>query len=150
MTRVFFNKLVKCPFKIKIVEKVVRSAGRFEKKISEEVEVNIIGDEEMKGLNSCYRNKRKTTDVLSFAWKESAFGPKKVAGLGQIFISYPRLKKQAKERGVKIQEELARLLTHGLLHLTGYDHKLAKDGRRMAAKENEILDYAFKQNDKKF
>lgn len=139
MTRVFFKKLVKCPIKAKTVEAVVHSAARFEKKVREEVEINIIGDKEMKNLNSQYRDKRKTTDVLSFAWKESVFGHVKESGLGQIFISYPRLKRQAKERGAKDEEELARLLAHGLLHLVGYDHKLAKDRRRMTAKENKIL-----------
>lgn len=132
------------------METVANAAEKFEKKVRGEVEVNIIGDKEMEGLNSHYRGKCRTTDVLSFAWTESVFGAGEKEELGQIFISYPQLKRQAKEQGVKDAEELARLLIHGLLHLVGYDHKEAEERKKMVFKEDKIIKYALSAVHKKF
>jgi len=80
--------------------------------------VNIIltDDESMADLNLKYRDRKGSTDVLSFPFDEENF-------LGEIYISVDRARVQAAQWGVKFESELRRLLAHGLLHLLGYDHQ---------------------------
>ena len=96
--------------------------------IKEEVSLVFIGDAKMKELNKKYRGKNKTTDVLSF--KE----------LSEIFICLSVAKKQAKLLKTGLKSELTRLLTHGIVHLQGYDHaKSAREAERMFEVEEKIL-----------
>jgi probable rRNA maturation factor len=86
-----------------------------------ELSIVLASDPQIKRLNKLYRNKDKPTDVLSFPIGE------KVNGwliLGDIVISVDTAKRQAKELGYSLEEELKRLLVHGLVHLLGYDHEL--------------------------
>lgn len=120
-----------------LINNIVRKSNRAERKITGVVEVNIISDKEMRRLNSVWRKKEKTTDVLSFAWDEE----KKVGGnlLGQIFISYPQVKKQASVAKVAVTEEFVRVLVHGLLHLAGYDHKKPSQAKKMFKMQDKII-----------
>jgi probable rRNA maturation factor len=81
-----------------------------------------VGDREIHKLNSSYRNKDKPTDVLSFSQLEGELGMPPES-LGDVVISLDTSKKQAKEYGVTIPEEILRLLVHGVLHLCGFDHE---------------------------
>lgn len=121
---------------LEIVSLAQKISG-FEKKIKGDVEINIVGEKEIKSLNKKYRNKNKVTDVLSFAWQED----KKIKSnfLGQIYICLPQIKRQAKEYNVTIKEEFKRMLIHGLLHLVGYDHQIDKDEKKMFALQDKIL-----------
>jgi len=86
-----------------------------------ELSIALVSDTQIKRLNKLYRNKDKPTDVLSFPIGE------KVNGwliLGDIVISVDTAKRQAQELGYSLEEELKRLLVHGLVHLLGYDHEL--------------------------
>jgi probable rRNA maturation factor len=86
-----------------------------------ELSIVLVSDAQIKRLNRLYRNKDKPTDVLSFPIGE------KVNGwliLGDIVISVDTAKRQAQELGYSLEEELKRLLVHGLVHLLGYDHEL--------------------------
>jgi probable rRNA maturation factor len=86
-----------------------------------ELSIVLVSDAQIKRLNKLYRNKDKPTDVLSFPIGE------KVNGwliLGDVVISVDTAKRQAKELGCSLEEELKRLLVHGLVHLLGYDHEL--------------------------
>jgi len=79
---------------------------------------------EMKRLNQTWRGQNKITDVLSFA--ESDVQEDFLTDddfWGEIIICYPQLIRQAKEFGVSLKEELARVLIHGLAHLAGYEHE---------------------------
>ena len=93
-------------------------------------------------MNSNFRGKNKPTDVLSFPLREGIGG--KVAGnaLGDIVISLETTKRQAKELGATIKEELLRLLIHGLLHLLGYDHEGVSPAkaRKMQEKEQTLFE----------
>jgi probable rRNA maturation factor len=82
------------------------------------VEVSILfcGDRRMRALNRRYRRKDRPTDVLAF--------PAEADGLlGDIVISLPYASRQAKRRGEPVSREIDRLLLHGFLHLSGYDHE---------------------------
>lgn len=69
---------------------------------------------EIQKLNSDFRNKNKPTDVLSFEGDGDY--------LGDIVISVEKARVQAKEFSCSLTEEIARLIVHGFLHLSGYDH----------------------------
>ena len=110
---------------------------------SAELGIMFVGDQRMRGLNRRYRGKDRTTDVLAFAMREaftphaSRFTPDM---LGDVVISVPTAWRQAKEAGRSLDEELAWLLVHGILHLCGYDHERSeKEARRMHRRERMIL-----------
>ena len=110
---------------------------------SAELGILFVGDQRMRGLNRRYRGKDRTTDVLAFAMRE-AFPPHALRltpdMLGDVVISVPTAWRQAKEAGRSLNEELAWLLVHGILHLCGYDHERSeKEARRMHRRERMIL-----------
>lgn len=103
-----------------IVE-VVGYVLKREKKPDGIVSVHIIGDRRMRTLNRVHRGKDKTTDVLSFSALEGEWAGND-REVGDIFISVPQIKRQAKTWEVTPREEFVRMLVHGVLHALGYDH----------------------------
>ncbi len=89
-----------------------------------EVSIYLTDDETIRLLNKSFRGKDKATDVLSFIYKEQVGGYKL---LGEIVISIDTAKRQAKELGHSLEEEIKRLLVHGFVHLLGYDHELGEE-----------------------
>jgi probable rRNA maturation factor len=86
----------------------------------------------MRALNFQYRKTDRPTDVLAF--------PGVLADIGDVVLCLAVAKRQAKEYGGTIREELQRLTVHGVLHLFGYDHETnAKDAKRMFALQEKIL-----------
>lgn len=99
------------------------------------ITVGVVGDRTMERLNSMYRGKQKTTDVLSFQYTKT-----KTSLEGDIIICLPQARRQARAIGNTINEELSFLFVHGLLHLFGYDHEKSKsEERRMFALQDRIL-----------
>lgn len=99
-------------------------------------------DERVHDLNLRYRQVDAPTDVLSFpAGEDAAFvTPEGLPPyLGDIVISWPTVRRQAAEHAHDVEDELALLVVHGVLHLLGYDHQGAKDQRVMWAKQADIL-----------
>jgi probable rRNA maturation factor len=95
-----------------------------------------LGDrEESKNLNLQYLEKDYPTDVLSFPFNEEL--PDGLY-IGDIFICYPIAEIQAKENNVSLQEELFRLMVHGILHLLDYDHE--KDTGEMETLQEQLID----------
>lgn len=104
------------------------------------VSIMFTGDEEMAELNLQYRAKSGTTDVLSFSQIEGERLVSETRMLGDIVISTHRATLQAQENGLETEEEILRLLVHGLCHLAGYDHERSSaEGRKMRAKEKAVL-----------
>ncbi len=89
-----------------------------------EVSIYLTDDETIRLLNKNFRGKDKATDVLSFTYNEQVGGYKL---LGEIAISIDTAKRQAKELGHSLEEEIKRLLVHGFVHLLGYDHELGEE-----------------------
>jgi len=93
--------------------------------------VRFVTDAEMKRLNSIYRKKPKTTDVLSFPSEERSrpvrlhSRTKCLRGtfLGDIAISPTVARRNAKSFGRTLEQEICILILHGFLHLLGYDHE---------------------------
>ena len=88
--------------------------------------VAFVSDRAMRELNQMWRHKRGTTDVLSFPAEQDEFEKLESASLGDVVISVEQAARQAKENGLKFDEEIAQLILHGLLHLCGYDHATDK------------------------
>lgn len=102
--------------------------------------VSFIGDAKIRLLNRQYRGKDRTTNVLSFSTHDSSFMiPASQNDLGDILISFPAAKREAKEYGWTLKYEIARLALHGFLHLLGYDHEIEKEARKMEGLEQKIL-----------
>jgi probable rRNA maturation factor len=99
----------------------------------------LVGDRTMRSLNRRYRGKDRTTDVLSFSLREGQGAVASHRLLGDIVISVPAARRQAREAGHSLRAEVDRLLVHGLLHLLGYDHERGKaEERRMRARERRL------------
>jgi len=90
-----------------------------------EVSIAIVGDRKMKSLNSKYRNKDCTTNILSFplAEGESTHLPKDLTRLGDIVISYPQMIREAASEEMLVDDRLDQLVQHGMLHLLGLHHE---------------------------
>lgn len=100
----------------------------------------LVNDKRMRELNSLYRSKDKTTDVLAFSMRDGQYPNINPAILGDIVISLPTAGRQAREKGHGIYEEIAVLLVHGILHLIGYDHEKGwKKEQKMKRMEKKIL-----------
>jgi len=80
------------------------------------VTVAFVSDSRIRELNQRFRGIDKATDVLSFPAEEER-------QLGDIAISIETAARQAKENGLTLNGEIAQLILHGLLHLSGYDHE---------------------------
>jgi probable rRNA maturation factor len=110
---------------------------------SAELGILFVGDQRMRELNFRYRGEDHTTDVLSFAMREAArphVSRLMPDMLGDVVISIPTARRQAKESRRSLDEELDCLLVHGILHLCGYDHERSeKEARRMHRRERMIL-----------
>lgn len=101
-----------------------------------ELSILLCGDSFIRGLNSQYRGKDTPTDVLSFEqgeWYVSGDGGRRFLA-GDVVISLETLGRTCSELGISVNEELKRLILHGILHLSGCDHD-ESDPR------GEMLDY---------
>ena len=100
----------------------------------------IVDNEYIHKINKEYRNIDRETDVISFALEEGEDIEEPVKTLGDIYISIDKVYEQAKEYGHSVKRELFFLVTHGFLHLLGYDHMNKDDEEKMFSLQEEILD----------
>ncbi len=103
-----------------------------------EVSLLLCGKAYMHELNKKYRNIDDSTDVLSFS-QEGGFDDHPVFYAGDIVVSLEDCREQAERNGVGMEQELKRLIVHGLLHLMGFDHTSDKEEREMLEKQDEIV-----------
>ena len=106
------------------------------------VSVAITDDETVRELNRRYRGEDASTDVLSFGLdsdEKFVAVPGADVQLGDVVISYPTARRQAREAGHSLDDELAHLLVHGVLHLLGYDHETPREAKAMRAREEALL-----------
>jgi len=92
-----------------------------------------MSDEQLYKMNIEYLNHDTYTDILTFDMSEGD----EIAG--DMYISIDRVKDNAKEMDAPWQEELDRVMIHGLLHLLGYNDKTEEEKRIMRQKEDEYL-----------
>ena len=101
-----------------------------------EVAVMLCADARILDLNGRYRGKPVATDVLSFPREEGRMGD---PVCGDIAVSLDTLARNAARFGTSENEEMKRLLVHGLLHLAGMDHGRGKSGKMLALQERLLL-----------
>ncbi len=100
---------------------------------TKEIDITICDNRTIQKYNSEYRGVNKATDVLSFPII-SKFDS---MPLGSIIISIDKAIEKSNELGHTIDEELALLFIHGLLHLLGFDHEV--DSGEMRERERELI-----------
>ena len=91
----------------------------------------MVDDAEIRRLNARFRGVRRRTDVLAF--------PLDPPVLGEVVISAETARRQAARLRVPLALELELLVTHGVLHLVGYDDREPLEARLMHEREREIL-----------
>ena len=98
-------------------------------------QLNIIfcSDKYLHQINLDYLNHDTFTDIITFPYAKSPFVE------GDIFLSVDRVKENAQLFKVSFEEELQRVIIHGVLHLCGYTDKTATQKKEMRQKENEAL-----------
>ncbi len=107
--------------------------------------VTLTGDERLREYNNRYRGLDEPTDVLAFAAREQATDQRFQAPpgtedwLGDIVISLPRARRQARDAGHPVNDEVRLLAVHGFLHLLGYDHAQPAEEATMSELTNRIL-----------
>jgi len=135
--------------RLRLIVKTVLEALDHEVRLPQvdNLSVVFINDAEMRAINKTHRGKDKPTDVLSFP----QFEPSQIQGrrrvivepgacLGDLVISTETTLRQAVHFEVTKEEELVRLVVHGLLHLCGYDHEgvSRNEAERMRSRERRI------------
>jgi len=96
-----------------------------------ELHLTLVADAEIRRLNARFRGVRRRTDVLAF--------PLDPPVLGQVVVSADAARRQAARLRVPVALELDLLVTHGVLHLVGYDDREPLEARLMHEREREIL-----------
>jgi probable rRNA maturation factor len=121
-----------------------QEAGSYAKKVLEaldkknwEISVLFCDNVYIKSLNARYRRKDEATDILSFPLGETSPGGRFLAG--DLVISLSALEENTRFFKVSADEELRRLLVHGLLHLAGYEHGTNNSREPMLKKQEELL-----------
>jgi len=100
-----------------------------------ELSIALVDDQEIRALNQTWRQKNKATDVLSFSLIEGTDGEQSGGLMGDVVISVETAAAQAKERHRGLNEEVAKLVIHGLLHIVGFDHENDEEARSMRREE---------------
>ena len=93
----------------------------------------------IKKLNKKFRNKNKSTDVLSFP-SEKKLNIKKSPYIGDIVISYEFMNKPKALSVLEFKDKVTKIFIHGFLHLLGYDHIKLKDFKKMLREEKKIYE----------
>lgn len=133
--RVWVNQLRLLPeerFSVAFLRRVARTAAREGGCLEDsEISLTLTDDPTIHALNRDYRGKDAPTDVLAFAQE----GPNNV--LGDVIVSLQTARRQATGT---LEREVAWLISHGVLHLLGYDHQTEQELKAMRARENAVLE----------
>lgn len=106
---------------------------RAEKQIGGQIQFVFMSDEQLYEMNMEYLSHDTYTDILTFDMSEG----EEIAG--DMYISIDRVKDNAKSLGVGWEEELDRVMVHGLLHLMGYNDKTEEEQKEMRKREDVHL-----------
>lgn len=98
-----------------------------------QLSINLVSDEDILKINKIYLKHNYYTDIITFDYTENS----KLCG--EIFISLERVKENAQTFNSTFQDELLRVLAHGLLHLMGYSDKTNALRKNMEKAENEAI-----------
>ena len=117
----------------KAIKQLIESVIRELKLSAREIHVIFVDDEYLRKLHREYLHDDSYTDVMTFNLSDSGEVE------GEIYISVDRARVQARQYQVSVEEEIARLVIHGLLHLKGYDDATPAERQNMHQLENKML-----------
>jgi probable rRNA maturation factor len=112
-----------------------------------DLSVIFTNNEKIQAINKKYRKIDKPTDVLTFPM-ETVDPESGRINLGDIFISVPKAKSQARELNHPVNAELAVLIIHGYLHLNGFDHDTEPKKKKMWSVQDQIFSLVMASNNK--
>jgi len=101
------------------------------------INLRLLNDKEMRKLNMQFRQKDKTTNVLSFPNDDISVTQTK--NIGDIAISVEYVKAEAKKEGKTFDDHIIHMLAHGVYHILGYDHENNENAMIMENKEIQTL-----------
>ena len=130
------NRQRRAPISVRRLARAVDRALAAVGRPAGSVEVTIVDDAEIRRLNAHYRGIGRRTDVLAFPL-EAPDAPGQL--VGQIVISAETARRQARRLGVPLALELDLLVTHGTLHLVGYDDRDPVEADLMHRRERALL-----------
>ena len=104
-----------------------------------DVNIVFINDKKITELNEKYKKRIGPTNVLSFDLTDNSYDNLE----GEVYISLERAREQSLECNVSYEEEIIRLVTHGLLHLSGRTHNNEKEYQSMMEETETYVDYFF-------
>ena len=118
-------------------KKICKSFPKKYQFLNKKVYFNLLlsNNKNIKKLNKIFRNKNKSTDVLSFPSSKKIEISKNVF-LGDMIISYNYLDKPKSQELKLFKEKVIKIFIHGYLHLLGFDHRKNKDYAKMLRTEN--------------
>lgn len=105
-----------------------------------EISLALTSDKKIKELNHQYRKKNHPTDVLAFSQNSSPHKEQDHQLLGDIVISAPTARRQAKEHRRSQEDEFTILALHGLLHLLGYTHENKAQSKVMFKLQDQLFE----------
>ncbi len=103
-----------------------------------ELSLSLVDDKRIAELNAAWRDRDQPTDVLSFSLVDGEHANHRGRLLGDVVIGIEEAARQARKRHRGINETVAQLLIHGVLHLLGHDHERGADARVMRAEERRL------------
>ena len=114
-------------------------------------DIVFVDNEEIHRINKEYRQKDRPTDVITFAiFADSPEEEKYIfddeVSLGEIIVSLDKIEEQSKENNVSFEDELYFLVSHGVLHLLGFDHMTDDEYKYMVDKQKEAKAVILWQN----
>ena len=119
------------------LKKIVSTILEQEKMSDCVINLRLLNDKEMRKLNMQFRQKDKTTNVLSFP--NDDISVKQTKNIGDIAISVEYVKAEAKKEGKTFDDHIIHMLAHGVYHILGYDHENNENAMIMENKEIETL-----------
>lgn len=105
--------------------------------IEGEISIIICSDDELLEINRNHLNHDYYTDIITFDYSEGANIN------GDLFVSIDRIKENSDKFEVRFEEELHRVIFHGVLHMMGYNDKSNEEQTLMRSKENHYLKELF-------
>ena len=119
------------------LNKIVSTILNQEKMSDCVINLRLLNDKEMRKLNMQFRQKDKTTNVLSFP--NDDISVKQTKNIGDIAISVEYVKAEAKKEGKTFDDHIVHMLAHGVYHILGYDHENNENAMIMENKEIQTL-----------
>jgi probable rRNA maturation factor len=120
--------------KTRIVKNLIIEVIRSENKIPDDLSFIFTGDKDMMELNKEFLNSDYLTDVITFNYNEKS----KIRG--EIYMNVDAVRRNSIKYKVNLENEIIRVMIHGVLHLSGYDDRTEEEKERMRKVENQWLE----------